>query len=236
MGIARDPTANYHPQHTGIERMHRILNNPIRARLLGRMNWLSELQRVMLGLRAASNYDSGVSPSISVSGQLVVQRPAIDDDSTFERKLASAIGAQTIHEKPQHDKRRRRSYVPHYPCTAKCVLVRVDKVQSSLVRVPTDSIRRYRIKRYYRIWREVKRWWHGQSVAVRRCLLSHDSRRLWGVVCPIGGFIGHEKRSRSLVCATRPMDDEVWVSVRRSSTIVAYSKVNRLISGTAPLE
>ena len=161
-------------------------------------------------MRAASNYDSGVSPSISVSGQLVVQRPAIDDASTFERKLASAIGAQTIHEKPQHEKRRRRSCVPHYPCTAKCVLVRVDKVQSSLVRVPTDSIRRCRIKRYYRIWREVKRWWHGQSVAVRRCLLSHDARRLWGVVCPIGGggFIGHEKRSRSLVCATRPMDDE----------------------------
>ena len=86
MGIARDPTTGYHPQHNGkIERMHRSLNNSLRARLLGRVNWLSELPWVMLGLRAASNLDTGVPPSILVTGQqptlpgqLVIQRPTIN--------------------------------------------------------------------------------------------------------------------------------------------------------------
>ena len=70
MGIARDPTTGYHPQHNRkIERMHRSLKNSLRARLLGRANWLSELPWVMLGLRAASILDTGVSPSILVTGQ-----------------------------------------------------------------------------------------------------------------------------------------------------------------------
>ena len=44
MGIARDPTTSYHLQHNGkIERMHRSLKNSLRARLLGRVNWLPEL-------------------------------------------------------------------------------------------------------------------------------------------------------------------------------------------------
>ena len=119
MGIARDPTTSYHPQHNGkIERMNRCLKNSLRARLIGRVNWLSELPWVMLGLRAASNLDTGVSPSILVTGQqptlpgqLVVQRPTIDDASDFGRKLASAMAAQTFHEHPWHEKRRGRSYV-----------------------------------------------------------------------------------------------------------------------------
>ena len=37
MGIARNPTTSYHPQHNGnIERMHRCLKNSLRARLHGR--------------------------------------------------------------------------------------------------------------------------------------------------------------------------------------------------------
>ena len=81
------------------------------------VNWLSELPWVMLGLRAASNLDTGVSPSILVTGQqptlpgqLVVQRPTIDDASDFCRKLASAMAAQTFHENPWHEKRRGHSY------------------------------------------------------------------------------------------------------------------------------
>ena len=132
MGIARDPTTSYHPQHNGkIERMHRCLKNSLRARLLGRVNWLSELPCVMLGLRAASNLDTGVSPSILITGQqptlpgqLVVQRPTIDDASDFGRKLASAMAAQTFHENPWHVKRRGRSYVPLDLWTSKFVLVR----------------------------------------------------------------------------------------------------------------
>ena len=94
----------------------------------------------MLGLRAASNLDTGVSPYILVTGQqptladqLVVQRPTIDDTSTFGRQLASARAAQTFHENPWHEKHRGRSNVPHDLWTVKCVLVRADKVQSSLV-------------------------------------------------------------------------------------------------------
>ena len=149
MGIARDPTTRYHPQHNGkIERMHRSLKNSLRARLLGRVNWLSELPWVMLGLRAASNLDTGVSPSILVTGQQptlpgqpVAQRPTIDDASIFGRKLASAMAAQTFHENPWHEKRRGRSYAPRDLWTSKYVLVRTDKGQSSLVPKYTGPFR-----------------------------------------------------------------------------------------------
>ena len=112
MGFARDPTTSYHTQHSGkMERMHRILKNYLRARLLGTVNWLSELPWVMLGLRAAFNLDTGVSPSMLVTGQqptlpgrLVIHRTTIDDASNFGRKLASAMAAQTFHENPWHEK------------------------------------------------------------------------------------------------------------------------------------
>ena len=64
--------------------------------------------------------------------QLVVRRPTIGDASNFGRKLASAMAAQTFHKNPRHEKRRGRSYAPLDLWTAKCVLVRADKVQSSL--------------------------------------------------------------------------------------------------------
>ncbi len=80
MAIARDPKTIYHPQHNGnVERMHRCLKNSLRASLLGRADWL-ELSWVMLGLHAAANIDTGVTPSMMVtgqqaalSGQLIVQ-------------------------------------------------------------------------------------------------------------------------------------------------------------------
>lgn len=149
MGIARDPTTSYHPQHNGkIERMHRCLKNSLRARLLGRTNWLAELPWVMLGLRAAANLDTGVSPSILVTGQqpalpgqLVVQRASIDDTSSFGKELSSAMAAQTFNENPWHGKQRGRSHVPHDLWTATRVLVRADKVQPSLVPKYTGPFR-----------------------------------------------------------------------------------------------
>ena len=160
MGIARDPTTNYHPQHNGkIERMHRNLKNSLPARLLGRVNWLSELPSVMLGLRAVSNLDTGVSPSILVTGQqpilpgqLGIQRPTIDDASNFGRKMAAAMAVQTFHENPWHEKCRCRSCATLDLWTSKCVLVRADKVQSSLVPKytgPFRVIRRW--KKCYRL-------------------------------------------------------------------------------------
>ena len=113
MGIARDPTTSYHPQHNGkVERMHRCLKNSLRARLLGRANWLAELPWVMLGLRAAAKLDTGVSPSMLVTGQqpalpgqLVVSRANIDDASAFGKELASAMAAQTFMRTPGMERR-----------------------------------------------------------------------------------------------------------------------------------
>ena len=140
MEIARDPTTSYHPQHNGrVERMHRCLKNSLRARLLGRANWLGELPWVMLGLRAAANLDTGVSPSMLVTGQqpalpgqLVVSRANIDDASAFGKELASAMAAHTFRENPWHGKEKLRARVPQDLWMTKLVLVRVDKQQPSL--------------------------------------------------------------------------------------------------------
>ena len=110
MGIARDPTISYHPLHDGkVERMHRCMKNSLCARLLGRANWLAELPWVMLGLRAAANLDTGVSPSTLVTGQqpalpgqLVVSRA-----SSFGKELASVMAAQTFRENPTFEKLRK---------------------------------------------------------------------------------------------------------------------------------
>ena len=51
------------------------------------------------------------------------------------------MAAQTFHENPWHEKRRGRSYAPRDPWTSKCVLVRADKVQSSLVPKCTGPFR-----------------------------------------------------------------------------------------------
>ena len=91
MGIARNTITSYHPQHNGnIERMHRCLKSSLRARLLGRPNWLAELPWVMLRLRAAANLETGVSPSLLVTGQqpalpgqVVVERSNIDNASSI---------------------------------------------------------------------------------------------------------------------------------------------------------
>ena len=114
MGITRDQTSSYHPQHNGkIERMHRCLKNALRARLLGKSNWMAELPWVMLGLRAASNLDIGISPSILVTGQqpalpgqLVVQCASIDDASVYGIELASAMSAERFTDNSWHEKAR----------------------------------------------------------------------------------------------------------------------------------
>ena len=93
----------------------------------------------MLGLRAAANLDTGVSPSMLVTGQqpalpgqLVVSRANIDDASAFGKELASAMAAQTFRENPWHGKEKLRTRVPQDLWTTKHVLVRVDKLQPSL--------------------------------------------------------------------------------------------------------
>ena len=135
IGRTRDRTSNNHPQHYGkIERMHRCLKNSLWSRLLGKSNWMAELPWVMLGLRATSNLDTGVSPSIlatgqqpTLPGQLVLQRAEIDDASTYGRQLASAMAVQRFTRNSWHGKENVRVKVPQ-----KRVLLRSDKVQPSL--------------------------------------------------------------------------------------------------------
>ena len=61
----------------------------------------------MLGLRAAANLETGVSPALLVTGQqpalpgqLVVERPNIDNASTFGRELSSGMANQLFVENP----------------------------------------------------------------------------------------------------------------------------------------
>ena len=120
MGRTRDRTSNNHPQHYGkIERMHRCLKNSLWSRLLGKSNWMAELPWVMLGLRATSNLDTGVSPSIlatgqqpTLPGQLVLQRAEIDDASTYGHQLASAMAVQRFTRNSWHGKENVRVKVP----------------------------------------------------------------------------------------------------------------------------
>ena len=93
----------------------------------------------MVGLRAAANLNTGVSPSMLVTGQqpallgqLVASRANIDDASAFGKELASAMAAQTFRENPWHRKEKLRTRVPQDLWTTKHVLVRVDKPQPSL--------------------------------------------------------------------------------------------------------
>lgn len=61
LGINRIRTTAYHPQANGaIERFHRTLKAALMARL-STNSWVDELPTVMLGLRAASRSDTGVS-------------------------------------------------------------------------------------------------------------------------------------------------------------------------------
>ena len=58
---------------------------------------------------------TGQQPTLT--GQMMVHWPTIDDASTFDRKLAYAMAAKTSHDNPWHEKRRGRSHVPHDLCT-----------------------------------------------------------------------------------------------------------------------
>ena len=101
---------------------------------------MAELPWVMLGLRATSNLDTGVSPSILVTGQpltlpgqLVLQRAEIDDASIYGRQLASAMAALRFTQNPWHGKKNVRAKVPQALWTVKRVLLRSDKVSLTAV-------------------------------------------------------------------------------------------------------
>ena len=140
MGIHRDMTTAYHPQHNGkLERWHRCLKNSLRSRLLGRQNWVAELPWVLLGLRAAPNLDTGVSPALMVTGQLpalpghlVIPRDDIPNHSAFSERLSEAKRAQPFIGNPWHGGESSLHYTLQNLAEAAEVLVRRDRLQSSL--------------------------------------------------------------------------------------------------------
>ena len=140
MGMKRDMTTAYHPQHNGkIERRHRSLKNALRARLLAHHRWVPELPWVLLGLRSAPNLDTGVSPCLLVlgqqpvlPGQLVIPRKEIADPTAFSERLALAMKAQVFNGNPWHGGDHSSRPVPTSLKNTSCVLVRNDRFQGSL--------------------------------------------------------------------------------------------------------
>ena len=140
MGMKRDMTTAYHPQHNGkIERWHRSLKNALRARLLGHHRWVPELPWVLLGFRSAPNLDTGVSPCLLVlgqqpvlPGQLVIPRKEIADPTAFSERLALAMTAQVFNGNPWHGGDHSCRPVPPSLKNTSSVLVRNDRLQGSL--------------------------------------------------------------------------------------------------------
>ena len=140
MGIVRDMSTAYHPQHNGkLERWHRSLKNALRARLNGHHNWVNELPWVMLGLRSSPNLDTGVSPALLVMGQqpslpsqIVIPRDNIMDHTAFSERLARAMSAQVFSGNPWHGGENAGRRVPQALKAASSVLVRRDRLQGSL--------------------------------------------------------------------------------------------------------
>ena len=140
MGIKRNITTAYHPQHNGkIERWHRSLKNALRARLYNRHSWVVELPWVLLGVRTLPNLDTGVSPSSLVMGhhpalpgQFILLRDDILNHTAFSESLAKAMKAQVFRGNPWHGGDRSRRPVPPALHNTSPVLVRRDCLQSSL--------------------------------------------------------------------------------------------------------
>lgn len=62
MGIKKTRTTPYHPQSNGmIERFHRSLKASLKTRLSQHTTWIDELPTVLMGLRAATRTDTGIS-------------------------------------------------------------------------------------------------------------------------------------------------------------------------------
>lgn len=72
LGIVRTQTSPYHPQSNGmVERWHRSLKTALKARLSREKNWIDVLPTVLLGLRAATRTDTGVSTAELTYGHIL---------------------------------------------------------------------------------------------------------------------------------------------------------------------
>jgi transposase InsO family protein len=72
LNISHKQTTAYHPESNGtVERLHRRLNDTLRARAAA-ATWSEELPFVLLGLRAQPREDAGLSPAEAVFGAQIV--------------------------------------------------------------------------------------------------------------------------------------------------------------------
>lgn len=103
MGINRTRTTAYHPQSNGIiERWHRSLKAALTARCTAIANgkWFDELPTVLLGLRAATRSDTGISPaqytygtSLRLPGDFFVETKGSQMSHDYVEQLRHTINA-----------------------------------------------------------------------------------------------------------------------------------------------
>jgi hypothetical protein len=105
LGIQHQMTTAYHPQANGlVERFHRQPKNSLQARLCG-PDWASHLPWVLLGLRAASKEDAGVSSAelvygspLTLPGQFLEARdPPVED---FLQRLQRVVQGSSLPTRP----------------------------------------------------------------------------------------------------------------------------------------
>jgi len=138
LGMVIRRTTAYHPQANGIvERLHRTLKTALRARLLGRENWLSHVPWVLLGIRTMPCTSlQGRSPAEAVFGQ----RLAIPGSIALPRQQPPPASVESLLPDVQplgrEDVDPRRHWEAQYPsldlATAKQVWVRRDSSKAGL--------------------------------------------------------------------------------------------------------
>lgn len=139
LGIYRIRSSPYHPQSNGkLERWHRTLKSALMARL-NSTSWIDELATVMLGLRAATRVDTGVSAAELTYGTTIrlpgdfynaqSQNVQIDQES-YVHRLRQVINSYTPVSRVNRDSRKIFIHKDLVDCQS--VFVRNDMVRRSL--------------------------------------------------------------------------------------------------------
>lgn len=138
LGIHKLRTTPYHPQSNGLlERWHRALKVALMARLQDNKSWVDELPIVLLGLRAATRSDSGVSAAeltygktIRLPGDFYDETKICMSDSEYLQLLRDAINK--FKPRPTCHGNSRSLFVSKDLKTCKSVFVRNDMIRKSL--------------------------------------------------------------------------------------------------------
>lgn len=138
LGIHKLRTTPYHPQSNGmIERWHRSLKVALMARLKCNTSWVDELPAALLGLRAATRSDSGVSAAeltygktLRLPGDFYDNVKFCGTDSEYLQKLRDTIN--NLKPRPPSHKNTRSLFLPSNLATCKSVFVRNDVMRKSL--------------------------------------------------------------------------------------------------------